>query len=133
MSPPAPRPGTVTVVVVLTWLSAISAILGGILALTLGESALAEAGIEKSTATTYGVVDLALGVIIALVAVGLGRGNDFSRALVSALMALRVVVGIWAIIILPNGWITGIITIALALIVLILLWNRKANEFFATN
>lgn len=133
MSTPAPRPGTVTVVVVLTWLSAIGAILAGILALLLSESALAEAEIEKSTATTYGVVELVLGVLIALVAIGLGRGNNFSRALVSGLMAIRVVIGIWAIFVLPNGLISGIIAIALALIVLFLLWNEKANAFFATN
>ena len=133
MSTPAPRPGTVTVVVVLTWLSAIGAILAGILALLLSESELAEAEIEKSTATTYGVVELVLGVLIALVAIGLGRGNNFSRALVSGLMAIRVVIGIWAIFVLPNGVISGVIVIALALIVLFLLWNEKANAFFASN
>ena len=130
---PAPRPGSVTTVVVLTWISAIVAILGGVLALVLSEESLAEAGISKSTATTYGWVEIALGVIIALVALGLSSGNNLSRILVSALMVVRAAIGVWAMLNLPNGVITGSITILVALLILFLLWNQKANAFFATN
>jgi hypothetical protein len=130
---PAPRPGTVTAVVVLTWLSAIGAILGGVLALTLSETVLADAGLEKTTATTYGIVELIIGVIIALVALGLGRGNNTSRILTSILMVLRIAASIWAAFTLPNGVVTGIVGAAVSLIVLVLLWNEKANAFFATN
>jgi len=130
---PAPRPGSVTTVVVLTWISAIVAILGGVLALVLSEESLSEAGISKSTATTYGWVEIVLGVIIALVALGLGRGNNLSRILVSALMVVRAAIGVWAMLNLPNGVITGSITILVALLILFLLWNQRANAFFATN
>jgi multisubunit Na+/H+ antiporter MnhG subunit len=133
MSTPASRPGSVTTVVVLTWISALVAILGGVLALVLSEESLAEAGIAKSTATTYGWVEIVLGVIIALVALGLSSGNNLSRILVSALMALRATIGVWAMIQLPNGIITGGITILVSLLILFLLWNQKANAFFATN
>jgi len=130
---PAPRPGSVTVVVVLTWISAIVAILGGVLALVLSEESLADAGISKSTATTYGWTEIVLGIIIALVAVGLSRGNNLSRILVSALMVLRAIVGIWAMLQLPNGMISGTVTVVIALVVLFLLWNQRASAFFATN
>jgi hypothetical protein len=123
----------VTTVVVLTWISAIVAILGGVLALVLSEESLSEAGISKSTATTYGWVEIVLGVIIALVALGLGRGNNLSRILVSALMVVRAAIGVWAMLNLPNGVITGSITILVALLILFLLWNQRANAFFATN
>jgi hypothetical protein len=123
----------VTVVVVLTWISAIVAILGGVLALVLSEESLADAGISKSTATTYGWTEIVLGIIIALVAVGLSRGNNLSRILVSALMVLRAIVGIWAMLQLPSGMISGTVTVVIALVVLFLLWNQRASAFFATN
>jgi hypothetical protein len=132
-SAPAPRPGSVTTVVVLTWLVALLTILGGVLALVLSDEALADAGISASTATTYGWVEIVLGVITALVAIGLGGGNNFSRILVSALMLIRVVVGIWAMVQLPNALITGVITVGVALLILFLLWNQRANAFFAPN
>lgn len=130
---PAPRPGSVTFVVVLTWISAIVAILGGILALLLSDDALAEAGISGSTATTYGIVEIIFGVITALVAIGLAGGNNLARFVVTVLMILRIGVGIWAITTLPNGAITGTIAVAFALLIIVLLWNSKASAFFKTN
>jgi hypothetical protein len=129
-STPVPRPASVTIVVVLTWLAAIGSLISGALALLLGDSTLAEAGVEKTTATTYGWIEIVLGVVIALVAIGLGRGNTLSRVLVSGLMVLRIVIGIWAMFVLPNSIVTGAIVAGIALIVLVLLWNQKANAFF---
>lgn len=129
-STPVPRPASVTIVVVLTWLSAIGSIVSGVLALLLSDSVLAEADVEKSTATAYGWIGIVLGVVIALVAIGLGRGNTLSRVLVSGLMVLRIVIGIWAMFVLPDSIVSGAIVAGIALIVLILLWNQKANDFF---
>lgn len=129
-STPVPRPASVTIVVVLTWLSAIGSIVSGVLALLLSDSVLAEADVEKSTATAYGWIGIVLGVVIALVAIGLGRGNTLSRVLVSGLMVLRIVIGIWAMFVLPDSIVSGAVVAGIALIVLILLWNQKANDFF---
>lgn len=129
-STPVPRPASVTIVVVLTWLAAIGSLISGALALLLSDSALAEAGVERPTATTYGWIEIVLGVVIALVAIGLGRGNTLARVLISGLMVLRIVIGIWAMFVLPNSIVTGAIVAGIALIVLILLWNQKANAFF---
>ena len=132
---PAPRPGSVTTVMVVTWIVAILTILGGLLFLFISDSALDEAGISASTATTYGIVELLLGVVIALVAIGLGGGNNFARILVSILMVLRLGAAIWAGIVLwgSGGFWSVVIAGLLALIVLALLWNDRANQFFATN
>jgi hypothetical protein len=129
-STPVARPASVTIVVVLTWLSALGSIVSGILALLLSDSVLAEADVEKSTATAYGWIGIVLGVVIALVAIGLGRGNTLARVLVSGLMVLRIVIGIWAMFVLPDSIVSGAIVAGIALIVLILLWNQKANNFF---
>ena len=137
MSPaaPAPRPGSVTVVMVVTWIVAILTVLGGVLFLVMGDAALAEAGISDSTATTYGIVELVLGAVIALVAIGLGNGNNFSRILVSILMVVRLGVAIWAGVVLwgSGGFWSVVIAGLMALLVLALLWNDRANAFFATN
>ena len=134
-SSPAPRPGSVTTVIVVTWIIAAFTILAGVLFLVMSESALAEAGISDSTATTYGIVELVLGAVIALVAIGLGSGNNFARVLVSILMVLRLGVAVWAGIALwgHGGFWSAVIAGLLALLVLALLWNDRANAFFATN
>jgi hypothetical protein len=134
-SAPAPRPGSVTTVVVVTWIVAIFTILAGVLFLLISDSALAEADISEGTATTYGIVELVLGAVIALVAIGLGKGNNFARILVSILMVLRLGVAIWAGIVLwgTGGFWSVVVAGLLALLVLVLLWNDRANQFFATN
>jgi hypothetical protein len=48
-------------------------------------------------------------------------------------MVLRAIVGIWAMLQLPNGMISGTVTVVIALVVLFLLWNQRASAFFATN
>jgi len=120
---------------VVTWIVAILTVLGGVLFLVMGDAALAEAGISDSTATTYGIVELVLGAVIALVAIGLGNGNNFSRILVSILMVVRLGVAIWAGVVLwgSGGFWSVVIAGLMALLVLALLWNDRANAFFATN
>ena len=122
-----------TTVVVLTWIVAILSVIGGVLALVLGSDDLAVADLDESTVTIYGWTEIVVGVLIALVAVGLSRGSGFARVLISALMAVRVGMGVWAIVQLPNGAITGSATIAVAVLILFLLWNSKASAFFRTN
>lgn len=90
-------------------------------------------GLSESTANVYGWTGIVLGVIIGLVALGLSGGSNLARVLVSALMVVRIAVGVWAMIQVPNGVITGGITVVVALLVLFLLWNAKANAFFQSN
>ena len=134
-STPAPRPASVTLVMVLTWIVAFLTILGGLLFLFISASVLEEAGISKGDATTIGIVELVLGVIIALVAKGLGSGNNFARLLVSLLMVLRLGVTVWAAVVLwgQAGFWSVALAGLLALAVLGLLWNNRANLFFASN
>lgn len=135
MTMPTPRPAGVTVVVVLTWVAAILAIVAGVTLLLASDSLLAEADITGSTATTYGWLEIAWGVVAAFVAVGLGNGNNFSRLLTTVLMALRLAGSVFAAIALSghNGFWSAVVAGVIAVVVLALLWNNKANMFFATN
>ncbi len=134
-SAPTARPGSVTFVMFLTWLVAILSIVAGVTLLLAGQDTLDSSGVAASTATASGWTEVVWGTVVALVAIGLGSGNNFSRLLVTVLMLLRVAVAVWAGIVL-NGT-TGFWAIAAAggfsLLVLYLLWNNRANMFFATN
>ncbi len=125
------RPASVTIVVVLTWFAAAVSIAGGVVALLLSAEELAAADIPEASANVYGWTSIVIGAAAALVAIGLGSGSSLARGLVSLLMVARMGVGLWAIISLPEGIVAGVITIVLALIVLFLLWNGKASDYFA--
>lgn len=127
------RPSSVTMVVVLTWLAAAMAIVSGVVVLFLSDAALEEAGISPTTANISAWTEIVIGVIIALVAVGVSNGSNLARMLISILMVVRAAFGIWAIVVFPSGLVTGLVTIGLAVLVLYLLWNSKANAFFETN
>lgn len=126
----AGRPVSVTIVVVLTWFAAVVSIIGGAVALMLGADELAAVGISEASANAYGWTSIVIGAATALVAIGLGGGSSLARALISLLMVARMGVGLWAILSLPEGVIAGVVTIAVALLVLFLLWNGKASDFF---
>ncbi len=130
-SQPAVRPGSVTVVVVIIWLLAIVSIAGGVVALIISDEELTSAGISESFADAYGWTSVTIGVLSLLVAMALSRGSSLARLLVSLLMVLRLATGLWAILSLPDGLVAGMVTIALAVLVLALLWNKRASAFFA--
>ncbi len=132
---PAPRPGSVTFVIVLTWFVAVMTALGGVLFLLASDEVLADAGVASGDATIYGWVELILGVVIAIVAMGLSSGANWSRMLVSILMVIRLFAAVWAAVALSGTvgfW--PIVTAALvAAAILAMLWTGRASEFFNTN
>jgi len=132
---PTPRPGSVTFVIVLTWIIAVLSIIAGVTLLVASDQVLDEAGIASGTATAYAWAEIALGLVIALVAVGLGNGNNFSRLLVTFLMGLRAFMSLWVALVLWGhaGFWSAVLSGVIAVGVLALLWNDKANEFFRTN
>ena len=132
---PAARPGSVTTVMVLTWIVALFSIVAGVILLLASEQVLADAGISSGTATTYAWVEIVLGVITALVAIGLGNGNNFSRLLVTLLMLLRAALSVWVAIVLWGhaGFWSAVLAGLIAVLILAMLWNARANEFFRTN
>ena len=132
---PAPRPGSVTVVVILTWIVAIMTALGGILFLLASDEVLADAGVASGDATAYGWVELILGALIALVALGLSGGANWSRILVSILMVIRLIAAVWAALVLPGtiGFWPIVFAAVIATAILAMLWTGRANEFFNTN
>ena len=111
------RPGGVTLVAVLTWISGAINIIAGVFGLFPG-----------GTDFWYAVGLIILGLVIAAVASGLLRGSRLSRTLVTIVQVISLISGVFAIV---NGlWWSGIFTVLIAIIVLVILWSRRANEFF---
>jgi hypothetical protein len=133
-TPPVQRPGSVTVVVVLTWISAIFVLVGAailfVVAFTVDAPDL-PAG--RNFVLTIAVTALIIGLITAWVAYALSKGNNFARFLVTLVQVLNIANQIWMWIQFGGSYvISALINIAIAVIILILVWNRRANEFFAS-
>jgi hypothetical protein len=134
MSTSAPsRPASVSFVVILTWLVAIVTIIDGVILLFASDDTLNAAGVNPDNATLTAWVSIVLGLVIALFASALGKGSGFARLLISLLMMLRFVLGLFAIFVLWGSsfiWAAVVLTL-IALFVLYLLWNAKASAWFA--
>jgi hypothetical protein len=129
------RPGSVTVVVVLTWISAVIAIVSGVLLLIFAPAVRVQVGNSNvSTAVIIiGVVILVIGLLTAWVATRLGKGGNGARILLTILEGLQIA-GALATLSTVSGSNTvsqSVVTIIIGVVILALLWNSRANAFFA--
>ena len=119
------RPGGVTVVSILAWISgALNVIGGAILLLTSAASA------DPGAAVLGGIIAVVLGLIMIFVAVGLWRGSGVARIIATVVFVLNLVNGLVTLFTASgNAW-SGAISALLALIGIILLWTKAASAFF---
>ncbi|GAA2028504.1 hypothetical protein GCM10009819_10170 [Agromyces tropicus] len=115
----ATRPAGVTIVAILAWLSGLLQIVGGILTLTGGG------------ATATGWTQIIIGVITFVVSLGLFRGSNTARVLVTIVFVLNLGAAVWAMFVVPGAFWAALVAALFALIGLILLYTRAANEFFS--
>lgn len=132
----APRPTSVTVAIAIGWFSVVIDLVAGIALLVLaGNGDVTGAlGTDESTARGLGIASLVFAAVLALVVYLLGKGSNIARMLVTIVMLLRIGFAVWAIVVFGTHQLTeGVVAIAVAVTALALLWNDKANAFFATN
>ena len=119
----AARPAGVTLIAVIVWINGLLSIIGGIVALlTGGSGALAAA-----------IVSIIIGILTIAVGVGLLRGSRVARVIATIFLVLSLAAAIFSIvsgIAAPNSIIVPIVSGALALIALIMLWTSRASSFF---
>jgi|GEM_PF-695064 len=126
---PAKRPGSVTFVAVLTYINGVLNIIGGVVVLFTRESAPgAETAGGLAGITTSAIVSIVLGIVILIVARGLLNGSKVSRALVTLVMILNLINGVLLLFTLQVF--SGVVDIVWVIIVLSLLFTRRANAFF---
>jgi hypothetical protein len=125
------RPGGVTLVAVLTWISGLLDIIGGSLLLfqTSVDATVEQFG-GSSQLIASALFTILVGVVVIVVAVGLLRGNNASRIVITVFQMLSIVGSVFLAIAYPAGAIAEYFSIAIAVIVLVLLWTRRASAFF---
>ena len=132
----APRPTSVTVAIAIGWIAVILDAVAGMTLLVLAgdPDVTAALGSDESTARTVGIVSLVIAVILAIVVYLLGQGSTVARMLVTIVMLLRIGFAVWAIVAFGTHQLTeAILSMAVAVTAIALLWNDKANTFFATH
>lgn len=133
---PARRPSSVSLVVFFTVLGSVLDIIGGVVLLALGRIGSFDTALRTSAGvvTAVAVTSIVIGLITVFVGLRLRSGAPGARMVVTAIEVLQIVVAIISVATVGFGPGSGaqvVGTVAMALIVLGLLWNARANAFFA--
>lgn len=132
----ARRPIGVTLIITLTVISGLLGLAAGALIAALHKNDDLIRRTEESSGTllTIGVVSAVIGLIYLLVARGLSRGSGFARFLVALVSVLNLVGGAYLLVAREEDVrLHGVVSAALALLILLLLYSKRANAFFRTN
>jgi hypothetical protein len=137
---------TLTIAVILQWIAAIISIIAAV-GLILGafatlnsdvrdeiNNALSSEGVTGISAGAIsggvfiaGLVVAAIAVIRVIVAMSLARGHNWARILISVVAILSLLGGIGTL--LGGNWLTGIVTIAVEVVILWLMWNSSSSAY----
>lgn len=129
------RPVGVTVVAVIAWISGALDLIAGIIMLFLlpVQDVVDEFG---GTGALIGsaIGSIVIGLIVVIVAGGLLNGSPGARLVVTVLQVLSIIGSLFLAIAYRESptAITEWVGIVVALVVLILLWSRRASSFFAS-
>ena len=129
------RPATLVTVIALTALSGMANLLvgGTALALILFGVLPNTPRLSQGTLVSMGVGYLVLGALTVAGGLGLRRGRAGSREFVTVLMLLRIAVAMISIGVVGTWYAAGsVVGIGVALLVVVLLWDSRANEYFLT-
>lgn len=146
------RPGAVTIVVVLLWISfafwlitAIAAFFTGTGLTAAGdiqqiEQELEKLGLPTSWAPAVGPTFLVIGVVLvvfalisALFAVFIGKGSNIARILLTIIVAIRIVGTLSSLLATDMSIglvISAVVSIGIDAVILFLLYNAESNKFF---
>ncbi|MET3568308.1 putative membrane protein [Leifsonia sp. 563] len=124
----AVRPGSVTFVAVLTYINGILNVIGGVILLITRDQVAGSAGGGVAGITTAAIISILLGIIVIIVARGLLRGSPGARVVVTVVMIIDIVNGV--ILLFSGQLASGIVQILWSLLIIVLLFTRRANGFF---
>lgn len=111
------RPGGVTLVSILAWISGLIAIIGGVLAFFTVHFLIA-------------VISMALGLITVAVGAGLWRGRNAARVIATIVFILDIAYAVYAIKTNTASFWPELVAGLFAFIGLVFLYTRAANTFF---
>jgi hypothetical protein len=113
------RPFGVTLIVILIVINGLLTVISGLISALM---------LRDDINIVYSLIMIILGLVYLAVAGALGRGNRGARMLIALVTVLMLVVGIIGL--FSGNPIAGIIQIAISVIVLLVLFSRKASAFF---
>ena len=120
------RPAGVTFVGVLIVIVGILGLIGGI-------GGLFNADLRVGVGLITLIIVIVISLIYLAVAKGIFDGNNFSRLLVGVVTVINLIVGIIHLIFVSGLRLNGVFEIIFALIILGLLYSKKATAFFLSN
>lgn len=120
------RPVGVTLVGILV-------LIGGVLIVAAGILGLVDEDARIGVSLVTLILMIVLGLIYLAVARGIFTGNNFSRAIVGIVTLISLVIGVIQLIFVSDLRISGLVQILFALVILALLYNRRATVYFATH
>lgn len=121
-----PRPFGVTLVGILVLIMGVVSVGAAILGLF-------NADMRVGATLVSLILLLIIGLIYLAVAKGIFDGNPFSRLVVALISVIGLCVGLFHLIFVADLRISGLVQIVFDLIILGLLFSRKASVFFATS
>jgi hypothetical protein len=117
------RPGGVTLVSILAWISGLLQLIGGIVLLFTP-------AISSTAVMIAAWVAIVLGIITIAVGVGLWRGSPVARVIATIVFLLNLVNAIIGMFTASIGIWPALVNMLLAAIGLALLWTKAASDFF---
>ena len=128
----SPRPAGVTVVVVLTYLSGILGLLGGLLEILVSRnsSVQAQLGAGSGVIVASGVVSIVVGLVTILVARGLRHARRAARLTITVVMAVQIAASLAVLLIGTSQPLSPIVQIVVSALVIFLLWSGAAKSYF---
>ena len=122
----APRPGGVTIVSILAWVSGLLQVITATVVLLAG-------GDASAALTTAAWILGILGLITIVIAIGLWRGNRAARIIATIVFVLNLANAVFGALSTTGSHVWSFWTTALlAVIGLILLWTKAASDFFGS-
>jgi hypothetical protein len=130
---PARRPGGVTFVLVLTWLAALADLVLGawLLLISFDKAIFEDEPVTADIVRYWALVALLIGTFTAIIAAALGRASQFARVLTVVIMTVRLASALWALVAIQSVtlW-PAVFDAAIALLIIVLLTNRSASDYF---
>ena len=127
------RPAGITLIVILGYLNGIVTMLVGLFAILDRDDAdlVRESHLSSDQLLWWGLVAIAFGVITVLLVSALGRGSEIVRILVAILAVMNAALGVYALVAFHGEQqLSGAFSLCFALLVLYLLFNHRADDWF---
>ncbi|QDZ13633.1 DUF7144 family membrane protein [Humibacter ginsenosidimutans] len=131
MSAAVRRPAGVTLIAVLAWIEGALNIVAGIVLLVFkNEPSMHIAGVSESSLITSAILTILFGVVVVLVAGGLLRGSSGARIVVTVVQLLAIAGDAFTAWAYPDQFAWSAVSALISLLIIVLLWTGRANDFF---